>query len=438
MRPNTSGFTYESIIFLSDRVATPIELKGSVTDLTINEHIEKPWLTGSIALKDDEGFLQHVDVLGAERISVTLQSNDKGSRSFTKVFYIDKILANNRINDRSQIIIFHLIEDVGYNANLININRSYTGKCSEIIQKISSNYLAKQIVSTGNDRQNVKVIVPNMSPIEAMSWLKNRASTIDGYPFYLFSSIASESLIMADLGTLVSRPTVNTHPFRHFQSGTLSPDPTVRQNVIMEYSQESAEDLFTLIAKGLIGAEYEYIDTIENKRNTFHFDIMKDLLDPLIAKGVLGRNSSPLYSPLFRINGKGFHTLDSKRITRIGGSSAFDQAENKSSSYLESEQLSDYKLNVISDAMVDILKKSPMEIAVDGREFISGTPIGAVGNNISVEFLGASAGKGGPIYDQKKSGDYLVFAAKHMFKRERYDVRLSCVKLGNMKNVYSR
>ena len=31
----------------------------------------------------------------------------------------------------------------------------------------------------------------------------------------------------------------------------------------------------------------------------------------------------------------------------------------------------------------------------------------------------------------KASGDYLVFAARHMFKRETYDISLQCVKMAN-------
>ena len=35
--------------------------------------------------------------------------------------------------------------------------------------------------------------------------------------------------------------------------------------------------------------------------------------------------------------------------------------------------------------------------------------------------------------DKRKSGDYLIFASRFFFKKERFDLALTCVKLGNMK-----
>ena len=40
---------------------------------------------------------------------------------------------------------------------------------------------------------------------------------------------------------------------------------------------------------------------------------------------------------------------------------------------------------------------------------------------------------GGETIYKRKSGDYLIFATRHMFKREKYDLALTCVKLGNYK-----
>ena len=36
----------------------------------------------------------------------------------------------------------------------------------------------------------------------------------------------------------------------------------------------------------------------------------------------------------------------------------------------------------------------------------------------------------GSNVDQKKSVEYLMFAARHSFKKEKYDLSLTCVKLG--------
>ena len=34
--------------------------------------------------------------------------------------------------------------------------------------------------------------------------------------------------------------------------------------------------------------------------------------------------------------------------------------------------------------------------------------------------------------DKKKSGEYMILAARHMMKREQYNISLTCVKLANL------
>ena len=35
------------------------------------------------------------------------------------------------------------------------------------------------------------------------------------------------------------------------------------------------------------------------------------------------------------------------------------------------------------------------------------------------------------LIDNKKSGDYLIYATRHMFKDERYDIKLFCIKFAS-------
>ena len=55
----------------------------------------------------------------------------------------------------------------------------------------------------------MKLIVPNMTPLDAMSWIKNRVTTKDGYPFYLYSSIVKDELQFNDLKTMMEEPPWN-------------------------------------------------------------------------------------------------------------------------------------------------------------------------------------------------------------------------------------
>ena len=86
--------------------------------------------------------------------------------------------------------------------------------------------------------------------------------------------------------------------------------------------------------------------------------------------------------------------------------------------------------------MNTVLKKNPLTININGLEFLKGDFHKTVGNNISIS-LQATHADAEDKEDKKKSGDYLIYSARHMFKKtiDKYDITMNCVKIGNMKRV---
>ena len=71
---------------------------------------------------------------------------------------------------------------------------------------------------------------------------------------------------------------------------------------------------------------------------------------------------------------------------------------------------------------------------VNGYDFIDGQSSTTIGNKLKIEFINSTIHSDGEDRkDPKRSGDYLIYATRHMFKKERYDLALSCVKIGNHK-----
>jgi hypothetical protein len=433
-----SHYTFESIALESERTDMPIDIKRVTTDVDIFEHMDKPYLTGTITLLDNANFYAGTDILGGEKITIIFKSTRENTKEIKKVFYVSKVLNTNRVNDTSVVIRLQILEDIAYQSNLINVNKSYNGKVFDILQKIGKNYLNKSVGHSAEDKQSIKVIVPNMSPLEAMMWLKNRATTKDGYPYYLYSSLTDDYLSFADLGSLVSQTPINgLVPYVYSEAASQLNTLDKSRKIIQSYDHKNAESLYDLIRNGLIGSKYEYINLLDNERKSFNFDIVEDLLRPLIRKGVLTKDQqNPMYTPEFTLNDKPFNTLQSKNISRIGGISAFKNGTNNNQSYSESNSIAEYKLQVMSYAMHNLLQKSPMTIYVNGIDFIDGNYSTTIGNVIKLVFP-KSRSESHPLennVDPKLSGNYLIFAARHMIKKEKYDIALSCVKLAN----YSR
>ena len=74
----------------------------------------------------------------------------------------------------------------------------------------------------------------------------------------------------------------------------------------------------------------------------------------------------------------------------------------------------------------------PLDIRVPGSGYLHNGVNMTVGNKIRVLFLGNTEVTNNftPL-DLKKSGDYIIYAAKHTMSTTRYDMTLSCVKLNN-------
>jgi len=85
--------------------------------------------------------------------------------------------------------------------------------------------------------------------------------------------------------------------------------------------------------------------------------------------------------------------------------------------------------------MNHILRKSPLTFAVDGLDFIDGNTHFTIGNNIDIEFLAPLIDHQDQRIDTKRSGRYLIYSAKHLFKKEKYDLIMTGVKMGNSTRI---
>ena len=179
------------------------------------------------------------------------------------------------------------------------------------------------------------------------------------------------------------------------------------------------------IEKGLLGAEYRYLDIIKKEDNKFEFDVDKEV-NSLLSKDdiVQSRQYSSYDSARYDWStGK----ISSRKITRIGSSEIFD--DNKSLS--QRKEIAQYRLNEVSRAMSELLKTEAMSFVVNGLDFFDGVESTTIGNKLRIRFLKNSITDDSDKFDHKKSGDYLMFACKHSFTPREYTLTFSGVKLSN-------
>jgi hypothetical protein len=432
---SVDAVSIQSVKIHAEFLKDPLDISTLVSDLDVFEHLDKPYITAILGFVDIEDVVGVLNISGGERVSITLKSNLEESVPVHKHFFIDKILSSNKVSDNEEFFAMHLIEDIAFLSNLININQSYTGSSSDIIKKIAK--VLGRGVNLGldeADNQEIKVIVPNLTPIDAMCWIKNRITTVDGYPYYLYSTLVGENLNLYDMAKMLKDDAMNILPgeeYTHYESQMSMPADKSKRRVIMAYQAKETYDVYKLIDRGLIGSDYTYLNLTKKEKqkdNTFRFDINKEALDKLASfKQLWQTTHRPLYDKT-RYEWSTRVEISSRKITRIGSAQAFDGKKSLS----ERDEVAQYRLNEVNRSLSQLLVSDPMSFIVNGLDFFNGEENTTVGNKLRVRFLrNTKVGDPTDLFDKKKSGDYLIFACKHSFTPREYTLTFSGVKLSN-------
>lgn len=424
----------ESVTIYTE-IAPPVEISSVVTDIDVFEHIDKPYLTAVVGFVDIEDVVGLLNLSGGEKVVIQLKANVEDTDPVVNTFYIDKIISSTKIDDNEEFFTLHLIEDIGFKSNLINVNKSYTGKSTEIIKKISKEFLDTEVDINASDVQDMNVIVPNLTPIDAMCWLKNRSTTFEGYPIYLYSTLVDDNLQIWDLQKLLTAPSMNFlegEEYTHYESQVNLKTDKMNRRVIKSYQSKDTYDLYKLIDLGLLGAEYQYLDITKKEKsdrnNRFTLDFDKDVIKSLIEDEVISKRTKPIFDSSRYDWSANNLKINSRKITQVGSANVFDNKKSLS----QREDIPEYKRNEISRSISQLLTTDPISFVVNGIDFLSGKNNATLGNKLTIKFLrNTKTGDPQDLFDFKKSGDYMIFACKHSFTTTDYTLTFSGVKMSN-------
>jgi len=424
-----SDWFISKALLTAPRALADFDIRNVITDIEIFEHIEKPFITGTIILVDVERVIERFDIQGAESLELEIQRTSSNQiKPILKKFVIDSIKSVKRANETSAVVHLHFTEDIGYKSALLNVNKAYSGEPSKIIKTIAKDYFNKEVNTTASDNvaNNMQVIIPNLTPIEAMAWIKNRSSSSEGYPFYLFSNFATNALFFLDLGTMLKQVPLNeSYPYTYSQNaGTV--DTAHRHMQIYDYHLQNHETTLQLVQKGFVGAQHSFYDVTLGRYIKKKFSVHNDVYD--LTKDISKRQNRPVVSYDLIIDEKQISEYESRAIFNTYASKNFDDNHK---SYTEEREETGHVRKVSSLAFKNLLTKNPIEIVVDGREYLIGGSSKTIGNIIKIVFKATDHGHSGQKIDRKLSGDYLIMAARHVFTKEHCRTKLLISKIAN-------
>ena len=437
MTQSKQDFQFNYVSIESPRVSDRVDIKSLVTDFDMFEDLQKAYMTGSCIFSDGQDILGKLDLIGGEKLHVSLKSLKKDTKAIRKTFYITSYQAQ-KGGDNEQAVLLNLVEEHAFDSQLKNISRYYQGKISTVLTKLIGEKLNKKVNHLGTDRKTVNVIIPNLSPLESIDFLTGRACTDTGYPFFCYSVLAGQELYFRDLITLLQTPTLTrkggeVFPYSAMSMNSKSPDPKQRNKTILDYSFDAEFTLFDMMKAGFVGAEYEIIDSL-GKRNKFNFDITKDLFQDLVENIYERPQINPPFSTLTKVDGIGLSEHTSRTISSISGSGAYrttDNDDDYTTGFGEERTVAEYKQKIRKDIVTAVLAHAPVNIVIEGQDFVDGDKHTGVGNTIDVVIPNSNPDLREP--DHKRTGKYLIASCRYMFKKNRVEVALQLVKLGNDK-----
>jgi hypothetical protein len=174
-----------------------VDISGLFQELNIYDSIFLPCLHGNIVVVDAKSLTEKLSLDGSESLIVNVQKekNDKENDAFifNKVFRVFKQSNRKNINQTSEAYILHFISEEFILSEQQKVSKSFKEKYSEIAKSILEEYLDisidNELYKGGTFSESVglkKIVIPNLSPIDAVDWCAKRSLDESESPSFLF------------------------------------------------------------------------------------------------------------------------------------------------------------------------------------------------------------------------------------------------------------
>lgn len=427
-------FQLLEVIITSNRLNSSYNITPVTTEINIFENINEYYLTGSLMFVDDNNIFSLVDFKGTERVRITFKIPDPAAPNITKNFVVNSVLKTQKTNDYVNVILLSLIEDHGYYGELKVFSKVFDGKGESIINTIVKEQLHKNVYSPSSSirRDNIvtykesfqskfRYIVPYITPFQAIGNVLEKISTQTGAPYYLYSSLNTDSLILADLETMLSRTPLNiSSPFVYSQNQSNQPDDPSNIFQIYSIGDTNQEDTLLIGQMGALGAVYSNTNVSTGEIGSTSYTV-DDLYNTLKYQNIIPSTDDNLIDGLFTPDRTTrdpatITELTSRRFHQVSGETfPYDQSVKN---WTEEANFGSYKLRMFKHSLRQLLLKNAYELLLPGIQFLTGDIRYSVGNQISIRVFENNYIKETPTReeDPKRSGNFLITSKRHIFK----------------------
>ena len=384
--------------------------------LDIFENIYYPYLTGYLYMADDNDVVRTIQARGTERLDVVLRS--PGASTFIeKTFIISSMPKSVKVNDTTSHLLLELTEDHGYFNEIQKINKAYKGTGPEIIKKIIEDNTTKKLelgYYQSVNQPEMRYVVPWQSSYQAINTVVRNITTPSYLPYFFFSTLSSNNLILADLETIMRRPAFNKdlRPYTYSRAG-LNKDASLEEIAfnIGSIQTDHTNDTLTMAKKGALGSYVETLDSLTGQSVDSRIDMREEFRRVINDNPEVFQGLDIPIDRFFRVDDKPIDLItdyNSKIFSSIACS------PYKDFNGLASDNLSILKI-LIKNNFIRHMGNNSFNIFVPGLAFGIDKLDRSVGSQINIGILKDGAGDGPNPYDERRSGDYIMMSKRHIF-----------------------
>jgi hypothetical protein len=175
------------------------DIKGVFEELSIFDNIMMPCMSGNIVIKDAVGLASKINFDGTEYLEIDIIKDLQNSDSmfFKKRFVIYKLTDRKELTQRSEIYTLHFVSEEFILSEQKKLKQSYKGTYYDMVVKILNDHLKvpfetildgvrSGIANMEPTKGLHTLVIPSMTPFQAIEYISKVAINNSGTPDYLF------------------------------------------------------------------------------------------------------------------------------------------------------------------------------------------------------------------------------------------------------------
>jgi hypothetical protein len=387
------------------------DVSAIFSELNIFDSVLLPCMSGNILLTDAVGLSKRLIFDGSEHIivDITKDENDN-TASLKKVFRVYKQSDRKNLNQNTEAYLLHFISEEFIFSEQKKVSQTYTSSYAEVVTNILNKYLKVPRTKIGmveRTKGNHKVVVPMLSPIDALNWLAKRSVSESNVADYLFFENKAGFNFMSLTKMYSYKPLFSIN----FQPKNLNTQDFSEFLGVRDFRFSTQFDIIDNIKNGFFASKFVGFDFLTRKFEEVDFDINYHYKNTHL-------NSKPNAFVDKNRDGKDASQMYESKINLV----PFEVYRNRS----EYVKFNDNQTATITEdthvyvpqrkAILHNLVQKKLTVTLPGNFNISSGYI----LDVKAHTFGADTEDSDGL-DKSTSGKYLIIGTRHMIKPEKHE-----------------